>query len=56
MKKSTAVQGRHVIRLEVPGLATGPKLALSRAITDRQLATEVLEQGIQNALAFFPGG
>jgi hypothetical protein len=30
-------------------------LQLSRAITDRQLVTEVLEQGIHNALALLPG-
>ncbi len=29
-------------------------LQLSRALTDRQLADEVLEQGIQNALALLP--
>ena len=31
-------------------------LQVSRALADRQLADEVLEQGIQNALALLGGG
>jgi len=31
-------------------------LQLSRALADRQLADEVLDQGIQNALALLGGG
>ena len=48
-------QSARVTTLRVFALMVGT-LQLSRALSDRQLADEVLEQGIQNALALLGAG
>ena len=48
-------QSARVTTLSVFALMVGT-LQLSRALSDRQLADEVLEQGIQNALALLGAG
>ncbi len=48
-------QSARVTTLSVFALMAGT-LQLSRALSDRQLADEVLEQGIQNALALLGAG
>ncbi|MCP2243535.1 TetR/AcrR family transcriptional regulator [Lentzea aerocolonigenes] len=48
-------QSAHTAVLSVYALMVGT-LQLSRALTDRQLADDLLEQGIRNALAVLDGG